>query len=70
MLIEAIILSLIIGLIRGGKFRRFKSVNHKTMWVLILGILIQYILVFLNKIEAIGKVNQIISHTKEIMIIS
>ncbi len=70
MLIEAIVISLIIGLIRGGKLKRFRMFNSKTMWVLILGILMQYILVFLSKIEEIGTITKILSYTKEILIIS
>ena len=49
MLIEAIVFSLIIGLIRGGKLKKMKAVNSKTIWLLIFGILMQYILVFLNQ---------------------
>jgi hypothetical protein len=70
MLIEAMIISLIIGLIRGGKLKRFKTLNHKTIWFLIFGILTQYILVFLNKAGAIGSLNKILFYTKEILIIS
>ncbi len=70
MLIEAIIISLIIGLIRGGKLKRFRNLNHKTIWVLIFGILIQYIIIFLNKIEEISGISKILSYSKEILIIS
>ena len=70
MLIEAIVFSLIIGLIRGGKLRKMKAINNKTIWLLIFGILMQYILVFLNQTEAIGSLSKILSYTKEILIIS
>ncbi len=62
--------SLIIGLIRGGKLRKMKAINNKTIWLLIFGILMQYILVFLNQTEAIGSLSKILSYTKEILIIS
>lgn len=70
MLIEAIVISLIIGLIRGGKLRRFKMLSNKAMWVLIFGILLQYALVFLSRIEEVGSISKILSYTKEISIIS
>ena len=70
MFFEVIIFSLIIGLIRGGKLKRFKMVNNKTMWILVLGILIQYILIFLNRAEEIKSISNILSYTKEILIIS
>ena len=70
MFIEAILISLIIGLIRGGKLKKCRAINHKTMWVLIFGMIIQYILVFLNRVEEIGSISRILSYTKEIQIIS
>lgn len=70
MLIEAILFSLIIGLIRGGKLKRFRALNHRTIWLLILGMLLQYMLVFLHKIELIGSLEKIVSYSKEIMLIS
>lgn len=48
MIIEAIIFSLIIGLIRGGKIRKLGRINKKSIWLLILGVAIQYILMFLT----------------------
>lgn len=70
MFIEAILISIIIGLVRGGKLKRFKAISHKTMWVLILGMIIQYILVFLNRVEEIGSISKVLLYTKEVQIIS
>ncbi len=70
MFIEAILFSLIIGIIKGGKLRNFKGINHRTLWVLILGMLIQYVLIFLNRIEQMKIVNNILSYTKVILIFS
>lgn len=70
MFIEAILFSLIIGLIRGGKLRRFKAINHKSSWIFILGMLIQYVLIFLNRIEEMKAINNILVYTKEIFIVS
>ncbi|QQY80085.1 hypothetical protein EDD65_10196 [Keratinibaculum paraultunense] len=70
MFVEAILFSLIIGIIRGGKLKNFKGVNQKTLWMLIIGILMQYILVFLNRIEQMKIVNDILSYTKIILIFS
>lgn len=70
MFIEAILISMILGLIRGGKLRRFKSINHKTMWIFILGILIQYILAFLSEVNDIDNLNRILIYNKQIQIVS
>lgn len=70
MFFEAILISIILGLIRGGKLKRFKSLNHKTVWVLILGILIQYILVFLSKVEELDSLRKILEYNKQLQIIS
>lgn len=70
MLIEAILFSLIIGLIRGGKLKRFRAINHGTIWFLLLGMLIQYMLAFLNKIELVGSLDKIVIYSKEIMLLS
>lgn len=70
MFVEAILISIIIGLIRGGKLRRFKSINHKTMWIFILGILVQYILVFLSKAEEIDSLNKILVYSRQLQIFS
>ena len=70
MFIEAILISIIIGFIRGGNLKKFRVVNYKTMWVLLLGILIQYMLMFLNRVEESGSISKILLYTKEILIIS
>ncbi len=70
MFIEAILISIIIGFVRGGKLRRFKVINRKTMWTLLLGMVIQYMLIFLNRIEEIGSMSKILSYSKEMLIIS
>lgn len=70
MFIESIVISIIIGFIRGGKIRKFKAKNHKTIWILLFGMVIQYALIFLNRVEEIGSISKILSYTKEILIIS
>ncbi|CCQ94610.1 conserved membrane hypothetical protein [[Clostridium] ultunense Esp] len=70
MFAEAILISIILGLIRGGNLKRFKSINHKTMWIFILGILIQYILGFLSKAEGIDSLNKILLYNKQLQILS
>ena len=70
MFIEAILISIIIGLIRGGKLKRFKVLNNKTMWILVFGMLIQYILIFLNRVEEIDSISKILMYTKQAQIIS
>lgn len=70
MFIEAILISIIIGLIRGGKLKRFKAINHKTMWLIVFGIVIQYILTFLNRADEMASMSTILSYTKSAQIIS
>jgi len=50
MFIEAIILSLIIGLIRGGRLRKLKVLNRGSIYILILGIIIQYFIISIASI--------------------
>lgn len=73
MFIEIIILSIIIGLVRGGKLSRFKRVNFKKMWVLILALIIQYFLVMINFIEELYRFDNldvVFRFTKQLSIIS
>lgn len=70
MFIEIIILSIIIGLVRGGKLSRFKRVNFKKMWVLILALMIQYFLVTINFIEELHYLDGVFRFTKQLSIIS
>ena len=70
MFIEIIILSIIIGLVRGGKLSRFKRVNFKKMWVLILALIIQYFLVTINFIEELHYLDGVFRFTKQLSIIS
>lgn len=70
MFIEAILVSIVIGLIRGGKFRRLRYLNYKNMWILISGIAIQYMLIFLSGLDGLDIVNNIMLFTKEIQVLS
>lgn len=70
MFIEAIIISVIIGLIRGGKLRRFNALNRSSFWLLLLGVAIQYLVYFAGKADDIGVLDIIVKHSKEISIIA
>ena len=70
MFIEAIIISLILGFIRGGKLKRFRFLNHRTIWIFVLGALIQYMLIFLNKIEELEGLGRILEYNMQLQIIS
>ena len=70
MFIEAILISIIIGLIRGGRLKVPKAVNHKTMGLFVFGIIIQYMLIFLTGMDETSSINKILSYTKQAHIIS
>ena len=70
MLLEAIVLSLIIGFIRGGKLRGLKRFKKKTFWFLILGILVQGAIVIGNNFVQVNSVGKILTYSKEILILS
>ncbi|MCR2044775.1 DUF5317 domain-containing protein [Anaerosalibacter massiliensis] len=70
MFIEVIILSLIIGFIRGGKISRFKGVNFRRMWILILALIIQYFLITMNFVEELSSFESVFKFTRELSIIS
>lgn len=70
MFIEVIILSIIIGLVRGGKLSGFKKVNFRRMWFLILSLIIQYFLVGINFIEEIYSLDIVFRFNKELAILS
>ncbi|MBZ2174865.1 DUF5317 domain-containing protein [Schnuerera sp. xch1] len=53
MYLEAIVISIIIGLIRGGKLKRFRVLNSGTIWLLLFGITIQYLLFFAKTVDDI-----------------
>lgn len=70
MLIELIVLSLIIGLIRGGTFNNFKYINFKKIWPLILALVIQYFLVSINLLEEFNFYEKIAMYLKQLLFIS
>lgn len=70
MFVELILLSVIIGLIRGGKLSRFKDINFKKMWLFILALVIQYFLVSINLIEEFHYFDKIAVYIKQCIIIS
>lgn len=70
MIIEAILLSIVVGLIRGGKLSRFSKVNFKKMWILLFGIILQSFIIFLNGVEGIHVSEKIFKCMKELIIIS
>ncbi len=70
MLIEAIVLSILIALLRGGKLSRFRTLKEKTLWFFIIGILIQSFILFLQKLVGIRLVDRILMFNKEIYILS
>ena len=68
--IEAIIVSIIIGFVRGGRLKKLRAANRKTIWLLAFGILIQYILIFLNSIDDTGSISSVLSYAKQAQVIS
>lgn len=70
MFVEALILSIIIGLIRGGRIKRLKILNLTSIWAILLGIVIQYLLSFLDIVEGNGIVDVILKYRTQIQIFS
>ncbi len=70
MLVEAIVLSLLIGLLKGGKIRRFRSLKKKTFLILFLGIFIQGIIVFLNNLVGVSSIEKVLTYNRELLILS
>lgn len=70
MFIELIVLSVIIALIRGGTFYRFKYINFKRIWPLILALVIQYFLVSINLLEEFHFYEKVAMYLKQLLFIS
>lgn len=70
MIIEAIVLSIMIGLFRGGKLRKFKALNQRTFWVLILGLVINYFIDFVSTSDDLSNLNIIMQYNRQINIFS
>lgn len=70
MILEAIIISVIIGFIRGGNLRGLRRVNKLTALLFILGALIQYLLVSLDQLADNNSIALIIRYSKPIQILS
>ena len=70
MFIEVIILSIIVGLIRGGKFTRLLKVDFKKMWILILAFVFQHFLLLINSTEEIQMMGKIFRYSKQLIILS
>jgi len=68
--IEVIILSIIVGLIRGGKFTRLIKVDFKRVWILIFAFVFQYFLVFINSTEEIQMMGKLYNYLKQLIILS
>lgn len=70
MLAEAIVISMIVGLVRGGKLSKFRDIKEKTLWFFVIGILIQSILTFSQSLIGISIIDNILTYTKEILLFS
>ena len=70
MFLEAIVLSVIIGYIRGGKLRGSRRLNRITILLLILGIAIQYVLTYAGEFADISNMELIVKYNKIIQILS
>ncbi|NLX62342.1 MAG: DUF5317 domain-containing protein [Tissierellia bacterium] len=70
MFIEAVILSLIVGLIRGGRLRNLRLLNKGSIYLLILGILIQYFISFMATMEDNESIAIILKYNNLIQILS
>lgn len=70
MFVEAIILSLIIGLIRGGKLKRIKALNTGTMLLLLIGIVVQYFMYYVGIIEDASNFEIILKYSTQLQIVS
>lgn len=70
MFIEFIILSIVIGLIRGGKFSNLFKVNFKKMWLLIAALIIQYLLIVINFMDEVNYIDKLFRYMNKLAIIS
>jgi hypothetical protein len=70
MFLEAIILSAIIGFIRGGNLRGFKRLNKLSAFLFIVGAVIQYLLGTLDQLVESNSIDLIMKYNKPIQILS
>lgn len=70
MIIEALILSIIVGLIRGGDIRKIRFGNALGTWLLLLGIVVEYSFSFLSFVEVNKNFEVILKYSTYIHIIS
>lgn len=70
MFIEAIVISLIIGFIRGGKLRGFRRLNKVTTLLFILGAVVQYLISSIGQFADASSVELILRYIKPIQILS
>lgn len=66
MLIESLIASIIIGLIRGGKLSRFSYIKFSRIWIFLLAILVQISIIFFG----LGGNSFVLNFIKELYILS
>jgi len=65
-MVECLIASVIIGLIRGGRLSRFSFVDFKRVWIFILALAVQTIIIVLG----VGNNQFVLKYTKELYILS
>lgn len=70
MFVEALILSIIVGLIRGGNIRKIRLANTLGVWLLLLGIVIEYSFSFLSFVEINNNLDIILKYSTQIHVIS
>jgi len=70
MFLEAIVISVIIGFIRGGNLRGFRRLNKITMFLFILGVVIQYLLPSIGDFANMSNMELIVKFSKPIQILS
>lgn len=70
MLIEAVVLSILIGWIRGGKLSKLRYVKEKSLWFLAVGVLLQSFIVFANDLIGVATIDKILTYSKEIILFS
>lgn len=70
MVIEAVVLSIIVGLFRGGRLSKFRQIRDKSLLFLIVGILIQSFIIYSNGFIEYDGLNRILTYSKEIILFS
>lgn len=70
MFLEAIILSVIIGFIKGGNLRGFKRLNKLSAFLFIVGAVIQYLLGTLDQLVESNSIDLVMKYNKPIQILS